>query len=196
MRVSLLISVLLASFLLPASPSNSLGQQGSAAAKPAAPQLTSLPASVLDAELRSARGRSFKLSDYAGKVLVVNLWATWVAPSRMEIPELVRLQAKFWSRGVRVVGLSTEDPDESAKQLHDFVRQFGIQYKIGWVPEQVAGPLFQERDVLPQTYVISPTGRIVKHFVGFNPTNTPLQLKAAIEEALKENAVMEQPSTQ
>jgi len=186
MRLYLLIAVVL--FLSTLSSANA-DQEGSVIHQAATPQLTSLPASVLDADLKSARGKSFRLSDYSGKVLVINLWATWLGPSRMETPELVKLQAHFWSRGVRVVGLSTEDPDQSTKQVRQWVRGFRIQYKIGWAPEEVANTLMQGRDAIPQTYVISRTGRIVKRFVGFNPSTTPPEFKAAIEEALRENAL-------
>ena len=75
------------------------------AAAPAA--LTTLPASINDAELKAVSGAPIKLSNYAGKVLVVNLWATWCGPCRLEIPELVKLHKEFRSEGLEIVGLST-----------------------------------------------------------------------------------------
>jgi len=186
MRPILPISAVLGLTLLTVLSSGSAGQQDSVTPGSRAPQLSELPASVLDVELRSARGRPFKLSDYSGKVLVINLWATWLGPSRLETPALVKLQAHYWSRGVRFVGLSTENPDQSAKLVRGWVRTFRIQYKIGWSPEAVTDTLLQGRNVLPQTYVISPTGHIVRHYVGFNPIKTPADLKEAIEEALNE----------
>ena len=62
--------------------------------------LSSLPPNVLDAQLPAASGSSIKLSDYSGKVLLVNLWATWCGPCRNETPELVKLNKEFQSRGV------------------------------------------------------------------------------------------------
>ena len=166
-----------------------VGQEASATPSPTAhPKLTNLPASVLNAELRSARGSSFRLSDYAGKVLVVNLWATWLGPSRLETPELVKLQARFWSQGVRVVGLSTESPDTSADEVRAWVRTFRVQYRIGWATPEVATTLMQGREAIPQTFVISPTGRIVKRFIGFSPDKTGPQFQQAVEEALNEKA--------
>ncbi len=81
-------------------------------APPAA--LTSLPAAVSGAELKALTGDPIKLSDYTGKVLVVNLWATWCGPCRLEIPELMKLYKEYRSQGLEVVGLSTENPDASA----------------------------------------------------------------------------------
>src|ERR1041384_7058164 len=77
--------------------------------------VVTLPRPILDAENRAASGGPIKLADYSGKVLVVNLWGTWCGPCRMETPELVKLHQEYQSRGVEMIGLSTEDPDASAE---------------------------------------------------------------------------------
>jgi peroxiredoxin len=116
--------------------------------------------------------------------MVVNLWATWCGPCRLEIPELVKLHKEFHSRGVEIVGLSTENPDASAEKVRKFIQDFQIDYRIGWAPAEVGAPLMQGHEAIPQSYVISRDGWILKHFVGFSPANTPAQLRQAIEEAL------------
>jgi thiol-disulfide isomerase/thioredoxin len=159
----------------------------SAPARPAPPApLTTLPADVLDAELKAMTGAPIKLSSYAGKVLVVNLWATWCGPCRVEIPELVKLHKEFRSQGLEVVGLSTEDPDSSADLVKRFAQDFHMGYRVGWASPQVAITLMQGRDAIPQSFVISRSGRIVKRFVGFNQVSTPPQIKEAVQEALNE----------
>lgn len=150
-----------------------------------APMLT-LPTSITDAELRAVTGAPIKLSSYNGKVLLVNLWATWCGPCRLETPELVKLHKEFRSQGVEVVGLSTENPDASAEKVREFVQNFDVDYRIGWATPEVAITLMQGRDAIPQSFVISRSGRIVKRFVGFNPLDTPKQIRAAIEEALND----------
>src|SRR5215210_2682111 len=82
--------------------------------------LIMLPRLVLDAENRAATGAPIKLANYSGKVLLVNLWATWCGPCRMETPELVRLHKEYQGRGVEMIGLSTEDPDASEESVGDF----------------------------------------------------------------------------
>ena len=148
-----------------------------------APVVT-LPTSVVDAELRAVTGAPIKLSSYAGKVLVVNLWATWCGPCRLEIPELIKLHKEFRSQGVEVVGLSTENPDASAEAVREFVNDFKVSYRVGWATADVAIALMQGRDSIPQSFIISRSGRVVKRFVGFNPIATPPQIRAAIQEAL------------
>ena len=151
----------------------------------APPALTELPPQVSVAPLKDAKGSSFKLADFFGKVMVVNLWATWCGPCRREIPELVKLHKEFHSRGVEMVGLTTENPDASAEKVRKFIQDFQIDYRIGWAPGEVAAPLMQGHEAIPQTFVISRDGWILKHFVGFSAANTSAQLKQALEDALK-----------
>jgi peroxiredoxin len=143
---------------------------------------------VLDAENKAATGAPIKLSNYSGKVLLVNLWATWCGPCRMETPELVKLHKEFQSRGVEMIGLSTEDPVASAESVSEFVREYHVPYQIGWATREVAQTLMQGRTSIPQSFVIARDGRIVKRFIGFNPETTPPQLKQALEAALVEKS--------
>ena len=152
------------------------------------PVLTTLPANVLETELQALNGAPIKLSNYTGKVLLVNLWATWCTPCRVETPELVKLYKENRARGLEIVGLSTENPEASAEKVKQFVQDFEVNYRIGWATAEVALTLMQGRDAIPQSFVIGRDGRVLKRFVGFNPSSTPPLLKAAIEEALNGKA--------
>lgn len=150
--------------------------------------LTMLPRLVLDAENKATSGEPIKLANYSGKVLLVNLWATWCGPCRSETPELVKLHKEFQSRGVEMIGLSTEDPEASAQTVLDFVREYEVDYQIGWATREVAQTLMQGRTSIPQSFIIARDGRILKRFIGFHPQSTPPQLKKALEEALVEKS--------
>ena len=156
------------------------------APKTATRSAAALPQPVLDAENRAANGGPIKLGDYSGKVLLVNLWATWCGPCRMETPELVKLHKEFRDRGVEMIGLSTEDPDASAQSVYSFVRQYNVDYQIGWANRDVALALMKGQTNIPQSFIFARDGRILKRFIGFNPQNTPAQLKQALEQALGE----------
>jgi thiol-disulfide isomerase/thioredoxin len=117
----------------------------------------------------------------------VNLWATWCGPCRTEIPELVKLHKEYQSRGVEMVGLSTEDPVASAESVQEFVKYFKVDYQVGWAPREVAIALMQGRGSIPQSLIITRNGRIKKRFVGFHPQQTPPLLKQALEDALIDN---------
>ena len=157
----------------------------SAPTKPNA-SLSMLPRPILEAENKAASGDPIKLANYSGKVMLVNLWATWCGPCRMETPELVKLHKEFQSRGVEMIVLSTEDPAASAESVSDFVREFNVDYHIGWATREVAQTLMQGRTSIPQSFVIARDGRIVKRFIGFRPDQTPELIKQALEEALLE----------
>jgi thiol-disulfide isomerase/thioredoxin len=149
--------------------------------------LITLPRQVLDAENKAASGTTpIKLADYSGKVFVINLWATWCGPCRMETPALVQLHKEYQSRGVEMVALSTEDPDASAQTVMQFMRDYSVNYHVGWAQREVAQILMQGRTSIPQSFVIGRDGRIVDRFVGFDPNSTPARLKKALDEALVE----------
>ncbi len=150
----------------------------------APPAWTDLPPEVALAPLKDANGASFKLADFFGKVVVVNFWATWCGPCRREIPELIKLHKEFQSRGVEMIGLTSEDPGASAEKVRKFIQDFQIDYRIGWATDQVSAPLMQGHTAIPQIFIISPDARILKRFVGFSPAYMS-EIKQALEDALK-----------
>lgn len=158
----------------------------SSTSSPAAGSLMVLPPVVRNSQFKLANGSQVRLSDYSGKVLFVNLWATWCGPCRMEIPELVQINKEFQQRGVEMFGLSTEQPDASEETVKEFIKNFNMDYHVGWAPNEVALALMQGRQSIPQSFVITRDGKILKRFIGFSPGIGP-QLRKALEEALKYN---------
>ena len=137
----------------------------------------------------SVSGSAIKLANYSGKVVLVNLWATWCGPCRLETPELVKLHQEYHSKGLEMVGLSTENPEDSAEMVRDFVREYNVDYPIGWATREVALSFMQlsGRNAIPQSFIIAPDGRVLNQFVGFNAVQTPEKLRQAIEAALTAN---------
>jgi thiol-disulfide isomerase/thioredoxin len=143
-----------------------------------------VPAAIMNASVKTLGGETFKLADYAGKVLVLDVWATWCGPCRQEIPFLVELSKEYKSQGVEVVGLTVEDPVADLQTVKDFARQYNISYKIGWADRDLAVGLMRGRDAIPQTLVITRDGRLFKHFYGFNSATHPVKMREAVEQAL------------
>jgi thiol-disulfide isomerase/thioredoxin len=190
-RLAVILPLAIASYyigdLLPVANATTpipVNADASAPAPDAPPALTDLPPEVAMATLKDANGASFKLADFFGKVVVVNFWATWCGPCRREVPELVKLHKEFHSRGVEMIGLSTEDPDASAEKVRKFIQDFQIDYRIGWASGEVALPLMQGHTAIPQIFVISRDAFILKRFIGYS-ANYSEQLKQALEDALK-----------
>jgi thiol-disulfide isomerase/thioredoxin len=151
-----------------------------------------LPANLRETTFKTLDGDSAKLSDYANKVLVVNLWATWCGPCRSEMPELVKMSNEYKARGLVVFGLATTYNEQNdPAHVKDFVKQQNIPYKIIWDDGTLAAPLVQAvqgKSVIPQSFVISRDGRIVKHFSGFSLYSTPQLMRQAIEDALNDKS--------
>jgi thiol-disulfide isomerase/thioredoxin len=148
-----------------------------------------LPKGLRDAKLRTVDGTSLKLSDYSDKVVIVNLWATWCGPCRIEMPELVKLSKEYKERGLEVIGLTTQQNDPDVDTIRTFVRSQNVDYHIVWDDGSFTAPLVQSvngHGVIPQSFIISRDGRILKHFEGFSQYSTPTQMRQVIEAALSE----------
>ena len=168
-----------------AKPGGGGGAAGNPAVPAAAPVAAPLSASLMTTELKTIDGKTIKLSDYAGKVVVVNLWATWCGPCRYEIPHLIELANEYKGR-VEFIGLTNEDPVEDLEKVKEFVRDHKINYTVGWTTQEFALGMMQGqiRNSIPQSFVIARDGRVLKRFIGFSPTSTPPQMHDALEQAV------------
>jgi thiol-disulfide isomerase/thioredoxin len=106
---------------------------------------------------KDIQGRRVRLSDYRGKVVLVNFWATWCPPCRKEIPDLIRLQRQYRSQGLRVLGVTY--PPQKLAEVRRFVRRQKVNYPVGLGSEKMKF-LFTESENLPMTIVIGRDGTI------------------------------------
>lgn len=156
----------------------------------AAPVVTAVPLadSIRQTKVKTIDGGSLKLADFKDKVVVVNLWATWCGPCRMEMPDLVKLNNEYKSRGLVVLGVATTyNERDNLAGVKEFVKAQKVDYKVLWDDGALAEPLKQSvngRNNIPQSFVISRDGKITKHFIGFNPMSTPTLMRQAVEDAL------------
>jgi thiol-disulfide isomerase/thioredoxin len=147
-----------------------------------------MPTSLMQAQLKALDGKVFKLTDFAGKVLLVNLWATWCGPCRIETPELVKLSKEYKDKGLEVIGVATKGNDPDEEQVKAFVREYQVSYKMVYADDSFAITLMQGRNSIPQSFIITRDGRLFKRFVGFSPVQTPPQLREVLEQVLNQQS--------
>jgi len=115
-----------------------------------------------DFSLPNIDGGRISLSDYKGKVLMVDFWATWCGPCRVEIPEFVELQNRYRSEGFAIVGISQDDSPEPVRQ---FYKEFRMNYPVAMANDEV-DQLFGGVIGLPTTFLIGRDGRIYAKHTG------------------------------
>ena len=122
-------------------------------------------------------GSAVNLADARGKVVLLNFWATWCGPCRMEVPDLVELQKKYQDR-LQVIGLVVDDADEDA--VRKFAKRYGINYPIAMATDEMR---FQFGGVpaLPTSFIIDPQGRVVQKHIGLrDPELYELEVRALL----------------
>lgn len=116
-----------------------------------------------DFTLTSLDGKNLKLSDFHGKAVLLNFWATWCEPCKIEMPWFVDLQRKYGPQGLQVFGVAMDDA--SPKDISDFAQKMGVNYPIVIGKEEV-GTLYGGVQFLPSTFFISRDGKVVDRVFG------------------------------
>ncbi len=167
-----------------ASPTPS-SERDAPAPTPASPNLQALPEGLMKHELQSLEKGSFRLADFGGKVVVVNLWASWCGPCRREIPDFEEVRRDYSGRGVEFVGLTTENPRTDSGRVKQFVRDVKFGFRLGWADRETALGLMNGRNTIPQTYVLDREGRVLLHMRGYGAERGVSMLRDAIDRGLE-----------
>jgi peroxiredoxin len=130
--------------------------------------------------LEDIEGHKVQLSDFRGKVVMVNFWATWCPPCRAEIPDFVALQRAYGSKGLQIVGISLDE--EGAAKVAPFAAQNRINYAM-LVDGNAAAQAYGGIEGIPTTFLIDKQGRVVEQKVG---VADPKHWEQAIEALLGE----------
>jgi len=140
-------------------------------------------ASLANMGWKLSDGKHSVFSEYKGKVLILDFYATWCVPCRDSIPHLIGLQKKYDDQGVRIIGLNVGGPEDE-QLVPAFAKQFGIQYPLARPDDDLVSFLLAGQDAIPQTFVFDRQGQLVQRFVGFG-SDTGIYLDSAVETALK-----------
>jgi len=133
-------------------------QQPSAIAADIAPGFT----------LRDLSGQSVSLSDYAGKVVLINFWATWCGPCKLEMPHLDKMDREFEAKGFEVLSISTDDVRGSSK-VKPLIKKGGYGFTVLLDKETTVVSQYNPAKTLPYNVLVDREGRISKVYQGYNP---------------------------
>ena len=142
-----------------------------------------IPESIREREIQALPSGTFRLSDFQGKVIVINLWASWCGPCRREVPEYEKVRKAYAGKEVEFIALTAEDRSATAK-VNRFLRDVNFGFRVGWADPELAGTLMNGKSAIPQTLVLDGGGQIVKHWTGYSPGRSADRLKETIDEAL------------
>src|SRR4051812_16939914 len=98
------------------------------------------------------------LADYKGKVVLLNIWATWCEPCRQEMPSMEKLYQEFGAQGLEIVAVSVDDPG-TEQTIRDFAKKYGLTFEILHDPAQATAQRYQVTGY-PESFIIGREGTI------------------------------------
>ncbi|MBA3913279.1 MAG: TlpA family protein disulfide reductase [Acidobacteriales bacterium] len=134
--------------------------------------------------LESLQGKTVHLSDYRGKAVLLNFWATWCEPCKVEMPWFVELQKKYGADGLQIVGIAMDDA--SPADIEKFAKQMGVNYPV-LIGKEAVGQQYGGVPFLPTTFYIGRDGKIVAKVFG-------LKGRSEIEDTIKRALATQQAS--
>jgi thiol-disulfide isomerase/thioredoxin len=146
--------------------------------------LLSVPESFRERDIKALDNTTFKLADFQGKVVVINIWASWCGPCRREVPEYEKIRKAYAGRKVEFIGLTAEDPRVATERVNKFLREVSFGFRLGWADRDTARLLMDGQEVVPQTLVLDGEGRVTNHWSGYSTGRSGYRLKQAIDSAL------------
>jgi cytochrome c biogenesis protein CcmG/thiol:disulfide interchange protein DsbE len=129
--------------------------------------------------------REKRLADYRGQVLMINVWATWCLPCRVEMPSIEALNKAYASKGLKIVAVSIDDPGTDAT-IRAFVKQYGLTFEV---LHDAQGRISDQYDITgyPETFIVGKDGIIRKKLMSATDWNSP-DARALMDRLLSEQS--------
>lgn len=118
-----------------------------------------------DFELSTLDGQKIKLSDYRGKKVILNFWATWCPPCKAEMPHMEKFYKENKDKNVEILAVNLTNMDKGIEEVKVFVKEYGLTFPIPLDEEGIAGTTYQAFTI-PTSYILDEKGVITKKIVG------------------------------
>ena len=130
-----------------------------------------IPNAIAQSDLKNLDNSTFKLADKKGKVVLVNMWATWCGPCRSEMPRLVKMQEEHRDKDFEIIGLDTDD--ESVADINAFAKEMNLNYTLVWGDPDIQNEFLKISKFpgIPQSFLIDRDGHLRGVFKGANPAD-------------------------
>jgi thiol-disulfide isomerase/thioredoxin len=128
--------------------------------------------------LQTLDGKNLSLSDLRGKAVLVNFWATWCGPCKIETPWLVEMQNQYGSAGLQVVGVAMDDSGKD--EIEKFAKDMGVNYPV-LMGKEAVGDAYGGIPALPESFFVGRDGKIVDRIIGLKGRD---EIEDAVKKAL------------
>ncbi len=144
------------------------------------------PSAIMQADIKDLDGNTFKLEDKKGKVVLVDLWATWCPPCVAAMPELIELQDKYKDKNFEIIGLDT-DEEETPEKIKAFAQTKKLNYQLGYADDKMMSEFIKvtRLQAIPQSILINREGQMVGIFPG-GGSRVMAQIKETVEKTVNE----------
>jgi thiol-disulfide isomerase/thioredoxin len=146
--------------------------------------------SAMNVAIEKLDGKTFKLADFRGKVVVLDFWATYCPPCVKQMPQLADLSKRYRAKGVEVIGLTSDEKADQSK-VSEFLQKAGADYTIGYDNRWLSSAFLKGTEdetgspPIPQLFVLSREGRVVEHLIGDSPQRGISYLEEVVNQQLK-----------
>jgi cytochrome c biogenesis protein CcmG/thiol:disulfide interchange protein DsbE len=134
--------------------------------KPPSGSSAELNAAAPDFTLKDLAGRNISLSDYKGKVVLLEFWATWCPPCKASVPALIELKKKYEQKGFIVIGVSIDSDSDSSEKVRQFSASYNINYPV-LLADETTSKIYNVMSI-PTGFLIGKDGKIADIYRGYS----------------------------
>jgi Thiol-disulfide isomerase and thioredoxins len=130
-----------------------------------------IPNAIAQADLTNLDHTTFKVADKKGKVILLNMWATWCGPCRSEMPTLVKMQDEHRDKNFEIIGIDTDD--EKVDDINAFAKEMKLNYTLVWGGTDIQSEFLKISNFpgIPQSFLVDRDGHLRGVFKGANPSD-------------------------